>query len=108
VLAGSGLSIKQLDFVAHGLTVVTTPIGVQGFERAAAWPFVVAEGAEAFAQEAASLASDAAAAMAREGQAAEYCRLYAPERVFQVLAEAMEAPAGLSAGPEAAVREVMG
>ncbi len=91
VLAGSGLKIKLLDYVAHGLSVVTTPVGAEGFERAPDWPFTVAEDPGSFAREAARLAAGAEGAGEREQTALDYCRLYAPERVFVDLAEAIEA-----------------
>ncbi len=47
--AGSGLKIKLLDFIAHGLGVITTPVGVEGFAETADSPFLVASDAEAFA-----------------------------------------------------------
>jgi Glycosyl transferases group 1 len=89
ILAGSGLKIKLLDYVAHGLGTVTTPVGVEGFEVTRDWPFTVAVDAEEFAQAAARLAADIVDAAAREKRALDYCRLYAPERVFSPLAEAV-------------------
>jgi glycosyltransferase involved in cell wall biosynthesis len=90
VLAGSGLKIKLLDYVAHGLPVVATGIAAAGFEPAPERPFIVTDDAEGFAREAARLAADTAGFARREQQALDYCRFYAPERVLAALAEAVE------------------
>ncbi|WP_229677890.1 glycosyltransferase [Caldovatus sediminis] len=90
VLAGSGLKIKLLDCVAHGLPVVTTPVGAEGFAPTPDRPFAVATDAEAFAREAARLAADEAGFARRERAALDYCALYAPDRVFAALTEAVE------------------
>jgi len=37
VTQGSGTSLKILDYLAHGLPVVTTPFGLRGFEELAPW-----------------------------------------------------------------------
>jgi len=92
VLAGSGLKIKLLDYVAHGLPVVTTPVGVEGFAPAPDRPFVVTADAGDFAREAARLAADEAGFARRERVALDYCALYAPDRVFAALTEAVEGP----------------
>jgi glycosyltransferase involved in cell wall biosynthesis len=90
VLAGSGLKIKLLDYVAHGLPVVATGAAVEGFEPAPDRPFLVSDDAKEFAQIAARLASDTEGFARREKQALDYCRLYAPDRVFEALTEALE------------------
>jgi hypothetical protein len=82
VLAGSGLKIKLLDYVAHGLSVVTTSIGVAGFERAPDWPFSIADDADAFSREASRLGADTDGLFARERAAFDYCGHYSPERAF--------------------------
>ena len=92
VTAGSGLKIKLLDYVAHGLAVVTTEIGVEGFEVTPDWPFVVAANAGDFAKAAAYLAGDLVDVAAREKRALDYCLLYGAEKVFSALAEAIGAP----------------
>lgn len=66
--AGSGLKVKLLDYLAHGLGVVTTPAGAEGFAPGA--PFVIADGAERFA--ASVLAALAEPAAAREAAALDY------------------------------------
>ncbi|GGG41151.1 hypothetical protein GCM10010964_30940 [Caldovatus sediminis] len=91
VLAGSGLKIKVLDCVSHGLPVVTTSVGAEGFVREPCRPLTVADGAEDFACAAVRLAGDAAGLAERERRALDYCRHYAPERVFAGLAEILDA-----------------
>lgn len=89
VLAGSGLKIKLLDYVAHGLSVVTTTIGVAGFERATDWPFSIADDADAFSREASRLGADAESLFTRERTAFNYCDHYSPERAFGALAQVL-------------------
>lgn len=99
LLAGSGLKVKILDYLAHGLSVVATPVAAEGLEPAPDRPVVLAGEAEAFARAAAALAADAEGSGRRERQALEYCRLYAPSRVFASLAEALEGGADRADGP---------
>lgn len=88
--AGSGLKIKLLDYVAHGLVTVTTPVGTAGFLRTADWPFVEADNAVAFAAAAAHLAQGAGP---RDQQALDYAARYDAAHVFGPLAQALASPA---------------
>jgi hypothetical protein len=88
--AGSGLKIKLLDYVAHGLVTVTTPVGTAGFMRAPDWPFVEAGNATAFAAAAAHLAQGAGP---RDQQALDYAARYDAAHVFASLAQALASPA---------------
>jgi hypothetical protein len=90
LLAGSGLKIKLLDFSAHGLVTVTTPIGTAGFLRTEAWPFIEADGAEDFA---AAILAHATPDAAREAAALDYVRNYDAASVFAPLARALSAAA---------------
>jgi hypothetical protein len=90
IRAGSGLKVKLLDYVAHGVPVVATGAAMEGFEPRPDSPFVTADDAEAFAREAARLAADRAGFSERERRALDYCQVYAPDRVFAALAEAVE------------------
>lgn len=47
---GSGLKVKLLDYARHGLTTVTTPPGLAGFEPDSSAPFIVAGSAVMFAE----------------------------------------------------------
>lgn len=80
LLAGSGLKIKMLDYAAHGLVTVTTPIGAAGFERTADWPFVLADTPAAFAEAVAGLAAGDAAA--REARCHAYLHRYDADRLL--------------------------
>jgi glycosyltransferase involved in cell wall biosynthesis len=91
IRAGSGLKVKLLDYLAHGLPVVATRAAAEGFAPGDERPVVVTDDAAAFAREAVRLASDAAGFAERERQAFEYCRHYAPDRVFAALADVVEA-----------------
>lgn len=84
--AGSGLKIKLLDYAAHGLATVTTTVGAAGFVRDPAWPFVLADDADGFADAVVSLASSDAPG--REAAALAYVSHYGAERVFAPLAAA--------------------
>ena len=46
---GSGLKVKLVEALAHGLPVVTTTVGAQGLAGFAPLPFALADAAEAFA-----------------------------------------------------------
>ncbi len=85
--AGSGLKIKLLDYAAHGLATVTTTVGAAGFLRDAAWPFVLADDAEGFADAALSLAGSDPTA--REAAALAYVGHYGAEGVFAKLLAAL-------------------
>jgi glycosyltransferase involved in cell wall biosynthesis len=81
--AGSGLKIKLLDLMAHGLAVVTTPIGAAGFEPAVARPLLIAEEDEAFAE--AILGALERSADARDEAVLAYAARYGREAVFAAL-----------------------
>jgi glycosyltransferase involved in cell wall biosynthesis len=61
VRIGGGMRRKVLEAMAFGKTVVTTPRGAEGLGLHGAPPLVVADGAEAIAEETARLLADAAA-----------------------------------------------
>lgn len=50
VRAGSGMKIKILDYLAHGLACVTTTVGVAGFPAQHGRPLAVCDDADRFAQ----------------------------------------------------------
>lgn len=49
VRAGSGMKIKILDYLAHGLACITTTVGVAGFPEQTDRPMAVCDEAETFA-----------------------------------------------------------
>ncbi|AEG00271.1 glycosyltransferase [Methylomonas methanica] len=50
VRAGSGMKIKILDYLAHGLACITTTVGIAGFPGEQERPLAVCDDAEGFAQ----------------------------------------------------------
>lgn len=50
VKAGSGMKIKILDYLAHGLACITTTVGIAGFPGERERPLAVCDDAESFAQ----------------------------------------------------------
>jgi glycosyltransferase involved in cell wall biosynthesis len=79
---GSGLKVKLVEALAHGMPVVTTPIGAQGLLGFRPQPFVCADSAEAFASRCSEVlrSPEQRATLAR---AARTCaELFAPEAAF--------------------------
>jgi len=95
VLAGSGLKIKMLDYLAHGLPVVATPLAAAGMPlEDGDVPVAVAAAPEAFAAAALRFGlADPAGQAAQETAALTWLgRHYAPDRALGALAAAIEAP----------------
>ncbi len=95
--AGSGLKIKLLDFVAHGLGVVTTHIGAEGFADSADSPFLIADEAAGFAD---LVVQTLGKPDNLEERALRYTELYGPNRVFAGLVAAIERPEALAANQD--------
>ena len=87
--AGSGLKIKMLDYMRHGLPCVTTSVGASGFQRPSEWPFLVADEPTAFAEQAVRLCTDTALLAELRHRCAAYVQLYSAECVFAELDAAM-------------------
>ena len=84
--AGSGLKIKMLDYMRHGLPCVTTSVGASGFQRPSKWPFLVADEPTAFAEQAVRLCTDTAFLAERRHRCRAYVQLYSRECVVRLLA----------------------
>jgi len=84
--AGSGLKIKLLDYARHGLVTVATPSSIQGFPADPDAPFVVTDGAPAFA---AAILRLAAKPPAPDSALAYATRHYGTTTAFAGLADAM-------------------
>ena len=84
--AGSGLKIKLLDYLAHGVAVVTTPAGAAGLPPSAA--VLPVEGAEAMAVLIAGLLRQDA--QARAPAALALAGTYGAARVFAELGAALD------------------
>lgn len=91
VLAGSGLKIKMLDYLAHGLPVAATPLAAAGLPLEPGVPVAVAEAPDALAEAAARLGGQPDPA-AEDAALAWLARHYAPARSLGQLAEAIEGP----------------
>jgi glycosyltransferase involved in cell wall biosynthesis len=58
MLTGTGLKIKVVEAMRHGVAVVSTPIGAEGFEAAAPESLLIAEDAEAMVAHCVELLQD--------------------------------------------------
>ncbi|MCC7283091.1 MAG: glycosyltransferase family 4 protein, partial [Acetobacteraceae bacterium] len=88
-LAGSGQSIKLIDYAAHGLVTVTTTAGAAGYDEDGDRPFVLADEAGDFAAAVASLAESDGSA--REAAALSYAARFEAGTLLRPLFEAIEA-----------------
>lgn len=88
--AGSGLKIKMLEYFAHGLPCVTTPVGASGFVASAAPPFIVADTPRAFADAMLRFIVNPQSIAAFESRALEYCEHYSEARVFGALFDLLQ------------------
>jgi glycosyltransferase involved in cell wall biosynthesis len=89
VRAGGGTRIKILEAFAHGVPVVTTPLGAEGIEAADGVHLLLAADAEAFARACLRLKDTPELADRLAAQAADLLAArYTPARVDAALAEA--------------------
>lgn len=88
-LAGSGQSIKLIEYAAHGLVTVTSTAGAAGYDEDGGRPFVVADSAEDFAAAIARLAATDGAD--REAAALAYASRFQAAALLRPLFEAIEA-----------------
>ncbi len=72
VRAGSGMKIKILDYLAHGLACITTSVGVAGFPGQQERPLAVCDDAESFAQTVLEWSGNPAQCNDLSAQALEY------------------------------------
>lgn len=101
--AGSGLKVKIVEAVVHGVPAVTTPIGAQGLEELEPAPFLVAETAAHF--------SDCTIRVLRSSNlrgslraAAERCRAaFRPDAAFAEFEAAIPSELAPPAGEETVV-----
>ncbi len=76
VRAGSGMKIKILDYLAHGLACITTSVGIAGFPDQSERPIAVCDDAESFARTLLDWGSDAAYCSMLSRQALDYVRQF--------------------------------
>lgn len=88
ILAGSGLKIKILEYLSHGLPCVTTSVGMDGFRHVEELPIIVADTADDFAVQVVRILKDPNLVRTMEEFAYKYCEIYSEDNVFRLL-EAM-------------------
>ncbi|WP_298459298.1 glycosyltransferase [uncultured Cellulomonas sp.] len=80
---GSGLKIKIVEAICHGVPVITTSVGAQGLMALEPRPFVLADDPDDFAGAVARLLGDLGASDALAASAREQATLFTPERAYQ-------------------------
>ena len=86
IRAGSGLSIKMIEYLAQGMACVATSQAAAGLLKDDQLPCVVADDVNSFACAVCKLLTDPEANSAMRRRALSYVeKLYAPERVFRPL-----------------------
>ncbi|MGF1475802.1 MAG: glycosyltransferase [Geminicoccaceae bacterium] len=79
---GSGLKVKLLDYIAHGLPCVTTTSGVSGFAEEPDRPFLVRDEPRDFADALISILSDPAKAAEWRHSAYGFCERFSASAMF--------------------------
>ena len=100
---GSGVKIKVIEALAHGLPVISTPVGAEGMEAAPAEVLHVADDAAAFAAAMVAALGDPRAAAHRTAARAFAETHHGPSAVAQALGKALSI-LGPAANPTGAVR----
>ncbi len=90
IRSGSGLKIKMLDYLAHGLPFVTSPLGVQGFPRNGAEPFIICNDASSFCEAVNLLLADPDALQSISQRCAPYAEQFSRDPLFEKLDAAFE------------------
>jgi polysaccharide biosynthesis protein PslH len=90
IRSGSGLKIKMLDYLAHGLPFVTSPLGVQGFPRSGAEPFIVCNDAASFCEAVNLLLAEPEALWSMSQRCAPYAEQFSRGPLFAKLDRAFE------------------
>lgn len=85
----TGLSIKTVEALGHGMPVVTTPAGARGIEEGAGRAFLVAASAEEFANAVLRIARDSALAQSLSDEALRFVENW-NERSLHALARILE------------------
>jgi glycosyltransferase involved in cell wall biosynthesis len=85
VQAGSGLKIKMLDYLSHGLPIVTSPVGVGGFPRNDSEPFLVCGDTASYYEAVDLLLRDPSAIRALSERCAAYARQFSRDVQFKKL-----------------------
>ncbi|WP_019515186.1 glycosyltransferase [Sphingomonas sp. Mn802worker] len=85
VRMGSGLKIKMLDYLRHGLPVVTSSIGAEGYPGDPPRPFIVVDPADDFIRSIVTLLSNAEEARALASLIDDYLTIFSPDTARDVL-----------------------
>ncbi|MCZ2858473.1 glycosyltransferase [Blastococcus sp. VKM Ac-2987] len=85
--SGSGLKVKVVESICHGLATVTTAVGAQGLGALDPRPYLLADEATAFADGVVRLLRDPGARRELEHAAADAAELFAPGRAYAELDE---------------------
>jgi glycosyltransferase involved in cell wall biosynthesis len=80
---GSGLKVKLVEALAHGVPIVTTDVGAQGLASFSPAPFVVANDARAFANAVVELLSDDGACRTLSTHASTVAESFSPDAAFR-------------------------
>lgn len=90
--AGSGLKIKMLDYLAHGLPVITTTVGATGLQRTGTEPFVVCDDPTEFAATIVSWFGDGTLVAAYAARCRDYVRAFSLDATYRALDRALALP----------------
>ena len=96
--AGSGLKIKLVEAITHGVPAVTTSVGAQGLGFLRPAPFCIADEAADFAQTVIDLLSSEAQRRRLEEAAGQAAWRFSPQAAFAELAFDLEKSFGAMAG----------
>lgn len=87
---GSGLKVKVVEALCHGIATVTTSVGAQGLGGLRPSPYVLADTASAFIDEVVALLTDGAARRRLESAAMTAAPLFSAERAYEELDERLK------------------
>ncbi|MGK5110436.1 glycosyltransferase [Geodermatophilus sp. CPCC 205506] len=83
--SGSGLKVKVVEAMCHGVATVTTTVGAQGLGAVSPRPYLLADDADAFAAGVVHLLEDPAARAGLEAAASAAAHLFSPEQAYAEL-----------------------
>ncbi len=85
IRSGSGLKIKMLDYLSHGLPFVTSPLGARGLPRSDVEPFIVCEDAPSFCEAVNLLLSNPETLRSMSQRCAPYAKQFSRDSLFEKL-----------------------